>query len=121
MTEPSPKRFRLSAHETNNLVFRLEERKYGRRLSSAELARKADVSLEDVNNVENQLPIENEIILDRIGHALGISGDLLRKIAGYAAITTEEYQTLEHCFGLSPHGEVVPQQCARLGIENIYH
>ncbi|TAK32722.1 MAG: hypothetical protein EPO21_14630 [Chloroflexota bacterium] len=121
MAQASPKRFRLSEHETNALIFRLEQRKYGHRLSSMELAQKANVSLDDVNSVEKQLPIKDQFVLDAIGHALGISGDLLRKIAGFATISAEELQIVEECFGHSPHGEEVPQQCALLGFEHIYH
>jgi len=121
MAQSAQNKLRLSEHQTNALIFRLEDRKYGHHLSSMELAQKANVSLDYVNRIENQQPVEDRHALERIAHALGITADLLCKIAGLAEITDEEYRTLESCFELSPHGEEVPPQCASLGFERVYH
>lgn len=121
MAQPAPGAFRLTKHQTNALIFRLEERKYGRQLTSMELAQKADVELDDVNRVERQLPIASRHVLERIGNALGISADLLCKVAGFADFTDEEFRTLESCLTLSPHGEEVPPQCEQLGFRRVFH
>lgn len=120
MAQRAPGKFRLTEKQTNELIFRLEERKYGRRLSSMELAQKANVSLDYVNCVENQLPVDDGQVLERIGHALGISADLLRKIAGFVEITDAELQAIEDCFSLSPDGANVPPTCDRLGFQRVY-
>lgn len=111
---------RVTEHETNDLVFRLEERKYGRRLNSMELAQKADVPLDDVNRVERQLPLPSEEVVEKIANALGISPELLCKIAGQTEMTGTELEILESCFCLSANGEPVPSECLRLGFRQIY-
>jgi len=120
MAQPAPERFRLTEHQTNDLIFRLEERKYGRRLNSMELAQKATVSLDFVNRVEKQLPIDDRHVLDRIGNALGITADLLCKVAGYEEIAEPEWITLHECLPTSPPGEPVPVQCERLGFKRLW-
>lgn len=110
---------RLTERETNHLIFRLEERKYGQRLNSLELAQKANVSLDDVNRVERQLPLDAEVA-EKIAEALGISPELLGKIAGLAEIAATESQILESCFCLSPDGAQVPSECQRLGFRRVY-
>lgn len=107
-------RARLTERETNDLVFRLEERKYGRRFTSMELAQKANVSLDDVNRVENQLPIESAPTAGRIAKALGIRPDLLTKIAGLEEMSNDELNQLHACLR-QPGGEL-PAECERIGL-----
>jgi len=120
MAQPAPTPFRLTKHQTAELIFALEERKYGRRLTSQELAQKADVDLDVVNRVERQLPIENPDSLERIAHGLGITPDLLCKIAGLTEITEAEWTMLHECLPTSPPGQPVPAQCERIGFRRIW-
>ena len=48
---------RVSENQTDILKDELEERKYGERLTSMELASHANVSLDDVSRFERHLPI----------------------------------------------------------------
>jgi transcriptional regulator with XRE-family HTH domain len=105
---------RLTERETNALVFQLEERKYGRRFTSMELAQKANVSLDDVNRVENQIPIEDPQVVGRIARALGVSPDLLRKIAGWEEMSNDELNQLNACLR-QPEGAAAPE-CAQIGL-----
>ncbi len=108
---------KLTEHETNNFIFWLEERKYGQRLNSMELAQKANVPLDEVNRVERQLPIANPPDAARIAKALGISTDLLAKISGQAPMPEEELNQLEGCLGHG--GEVMPAECERIGLQRL--
>lgn len=105
---------RLTEHETNDLVFRLEERKYGRRLNSMELAQKANVSLDEVNRVENQLPVTDEMAAERIARSLGISPELLGKVSGQEEMSNQELNQLYQCLGRAA-GEM-PEECERIGL-----
>lgn len=105
---------RLTERETNDFVFRLEERRYGRRFTSMELAQKANVSLDDVNRVENQLPIEDAQVASRIAKALGIRADLLSKIAGLEEMSNDELNQLHACLR-EPAGEM-PPECEQIGL-----
>jgi transcriptional regulator with XRE-family HTH domain len=120
MAQPAPAPFRLTKHQTADLLAALEERKYGRRLTSQELAQKADVELDFVNRVERHLAIENQPALDRIATALGISPELLCKIASLAEITPAELTTLQDCLPTSPPDQPVPPQCERIGFRRIW-
>ena len=113
-------RQRLSQHETNELVLRLEERKYGRRLNSMQLAQKASVPLDEINRVERQLPVEDPAVASRIARALGISSDLLPKIAGLEDISTEELHGLDRCLRESPGPGPVSPECQALGLQPVY-
>lgn len=104
---------RLTERETNDLIRKLEERKYGRTLNSMELAQKANVSLDDVNRVENQLPLD-ETVGDHIARALGVSLPLLSKIAGLEEMDNEELNRLHQC--LDRAGGEMPQECERIGL-----
>ncbi len=106
---------RLTERETNDLVFKLEERRYGRRFTSMELAQKANVSLDDVNRVENQLPVERPQAAARIARALGIRGDLLTKISGLEEMSNDELNQLHACLR-QPAGEA-PPECEALGLQ----
>jgi transcriptional regulator with XRE-family HTH domain len=105
---------RLTQHETNDLIFRLEERRFGRRLNSMELAQKANVALDEVNRVERQLPLTGPMAAERIARALGISPDLLGQISGQEEMANEELNQLYECLG-RPAGEM-PEECERIGI-----
>lgn len=120
MAQPSPSKFRLTQHQTNEMIFRLEERKYGQRLNSQQLAQKADISLDFVNRVEKQEPFEDPHALERISIALGITPELLRKIAGFEEITQDEWVTLHNCLPTSPPGQPVPTECERLGFRRLW-
>lgn len=120
MVRPAPEEFRLTEHQTNEAIFRLEERKYGHRLNSEQLAQKASVSLDFVNCVENQLPVTDRHALERIAHALGITVELLGKIAGYADVTEREWTAFQGCLTDSPPGQPVPAECERLGFVRLW-
>jgi len=105
---------RLTERETNDLVVSLEERRYGRRFTSMELAQKAGVSLDDVNRVENQLPIADPQAESRIAKALGVHSDLLNKIAGLEEMSNDELNQLHACLR-QPAGET-PPECERIGL-----
>ncbi len=105
---------RLTQHETNDLVFRLEERRYGHRFNSMELAQKANVPLDEVNRVERQLPIEDPGMVGRIAKILGIGPDLLGKIAGWQEITEGELHLLDRCLAMP--GEAMPTECEQIGL-----
>lgn len=111
---------RLSKHETNDLLFRLEERKYGHRLNSMQLAQKANVSLDDVNRIERQLPLDDPYIIGRISKALGIRADLLPKIAGLEEISTEELHQLDACLIEAARGAPLGPECESAGLQPIY-
>ncbi len=64
---------RLSKNQTNALKDELEERKYGKNLTSMELASKANVSLDDVNQFERHRPMDDPAIQTRIADVLGIT------------------------------------------------
>ncbi len=120
MAQPAPAPFRLTKRQTADVIAALEERTYGRRLTSEELAQKADVDLDEVNRVERHLPLAKHHALDRIANALGITPELLSKIAGLAEITPEEWTTLWDCLPTSPPGEPVPPHCERIGFRRIW-
>jgi|GEM_PF-2039270 len=120
MAQPAPATFRLTKHQTAEAIAALEERKYGRRLNSEELAQKANVDLDAVNRVERQLPIENRATVERIAHALGINADLLEKVAGLAEISQAEWAAFPGCLAASPPGQPVPAQCERIGFRQIW-
>ncbi len=120
MAYPAPEELRLTEHQTNDAIFRLEERRFGRRLNSEQLAQKASVSLDDVNCVENQLPVAYPHALERIAHALGITATLLGKVAGYDRFTEEEWRIFQDCLTASPAGQPVPPTCANLGFSRIW-
>lgn len=120
MAQPASAKFRLTEHETNELIYRLEERKYGHRLNSQELAQKANVSLDFVNCIENQIPVEDRHALDRISNALGITPELLCRIAGFTEITQDEWVMLHDCLPTSRPGEPVSEQCERLGFRRLW-
>ncbi len=105
---------RLTEHETNDLIHRLEERKYGRDLNSMELAQKSNVSLDEVNRVENQLPVTEVMVAERIARALGISPELLSKIAGQEEMPNAELNLLHQCLARAA-GEM-PEECERIGL-----
>lgn len=120
MAQPAPSLFRLTEHQTNDTIFKLEERKYGRRLSSMELAKKAEVALDYVNCIERQRRVTDRHAVERIAHALGISASLLCKISGVEAMSQEEWTTLQRCLESAPAGQPVPPQCAQIGVERIW-
>lgn len=105
---------RLTQHETNDLIFRLEERKFGRRLNSMELAQKANVSLDEVNRVERQLPVTDQMAAEHIARTLGISPGLLGRISGQEEMANEELNQLYECLA-RPAGER-PEECERIGM-----
>lgn len=113
---------RLSEHQTNDLIFKLEERKYGHRLNSVELSHKADVSLDYVNRVERQIPIGDQRVMEKIANALGITSSLLRKIAGFEDISADTFHQLEKCLaepqpeGQGEGGKAVSPECERIGL-----
>ncbi len=106
---------RLTERETNDLLFKLEERKYGRRFTSMELAQKANVSLDEVNRVENQLPAQDPQAPARIARALGVAPELLSRIAGLEEMTNDELNQLHACLR-APAGEM-PMACAEIGLQ----
>lgn len=120
MAQPAQAPFRLTKHQTAEILFALEERKYGHRLSSQELAKRADVDLDVINRIERHLPIDDAHALGRVANTLGITPELLCKIAGLAEITPEEWQTLVQCLPTSRPGEPVPPQCERIGFRRIW-
>jgi len=120
MVRPAPEEFRLTERQTNDAIFQLEERKYGHRLNSEQLAQKAGVSLDIVNCVENQLPVTDHHALERIAHALGITVGLLCKVAGFEDVTEREWSTFQGCLTESPSGQPVPSTCERLGFTRIW-
>ncbi len=120
MAQPAPAKFRLTQHQTNEIIFRLEERKYGHRLNSQQLAQKADVSLDFINHVEKQQPFDDPHVLERISIALGITPDLLRKVAGFEEITQDEWVMLHNCLPTSPPGQPVSPECERLGFRRLW-
>lgn len=105
---------RLTEHETNDLIRKLEGRKYGRILNSVELSQKANVSLDEVNRIENQLPVTNAMATERIARALGISIDLLAQIAGLEEMRNEDLNQLHQC--LAQTGQEMPEECERIGL-----
>jgi hypothetical protein len=120
MAQPAPAPFVLTKHQTADLMGALEERKYGRRLNAEELAQKASVSLDDVNRVERHLPLGDQPTVEQIAHALGISGDLLGKVAGLVSFTPREWQVLQGCLTCCPPDQPVPDQCQSVGIRRIW-
>lgn len=106
---------RLTERETNGLLHRLEERKYGRQLNSMELAQKANVPLDEVNRVENQLPAEDPQAASRIARALGVEPDLLTRISGLEEMSNDELNQLHACLNL-PEGEM-PPECDLIGLQ----
>lgn len=105
---------RLTEHETNDLLHRLEERKYGRQLNSMQLAQKANVSLDDVNRVENQLPLADPMTAERIARALGVSPALLSQIEGQEEMPDQDLNLLYDCLEAGA-GEML-EACERLGL-----
>jgi len=99
MAQQAPSPVRLTKDQTSWVMHALEECKYGRRLNAEELAQKAGVDLDAVNRVELHLPIHDAEIRERIANALGITTDLLAKVAGLSEIRPEEWQTLQKCLG----------------------
>ncbi len=105
---------RLTEHETNDLIRKLEKRKYGRVLNSVELSQKANVSLDEVNRIENQLPVTNALAAERIARALGISINLLDQIAGRQEMPNEDLNQLHQC--LAQTDQEMPEECGRIGL-----
>lgn len=112
---------RVSEIQTNMLKDELEERMYGERLTSMELASKASVSLDDVNRFERHLPIADSAILIRLAEALGITTDLYDKIAGSDEISTEELRQVEQCIMDSKSSGTTSAECQRLGLRPVLH
>lgn len=112
---------RLSKNQTNALKDELEERKYGENLTSMELADKANVSLDEVNRFERHLPIEDPATQGRIATALGITADLLAKIAGSEEISTEALSELEQCILDSKSTGTTSAECQRIGLRPVLH
>lgn len=110
---------RLSKDQTNAIKDELEERKYGKNLTPMELARKADVSLDDVNRFETHLPIEDPAIQNRIANALGITTDLLNKIGGFEEISTDALSQLEQCISDSTSTGTTSPECQRIGLRPV--
>ena len=107
---------RLTEQQTNELIVRLEERCYGHRLNSMRLAQKANVPLDMVNRVENQLPIDEVAIFERIAKALGVTPALLRKVAGYAEMSDDELQRLDVCLAAPATDRSLQGFCQELGL-----
>ena len=105
-----------SKHETNDLIRRLEERRYGRTFNSMELAQKASVPLDDINRAERQLPIADTQAVERVAKTRGVTAHWVLKIAGLEEISTEELQRLADC--LDESGDVSPK-CQRVGIQRL--
>lgn len=105
MAQRAPAPFRLTKDQTASVMHALEERKYGRRLNAEQLAQKANVDLDSVNRVELHLPIHDAAIRERIANALGITTDLLAKVAGLSEIRPEEWQTLQSCLQIGSIGQ----------------
>lgn len=106
---------RLSEHQTNDLIWRLEERKYGHRLNSMQLAQKADVPLDMVNRIENQLPVDDAAV-ERIAKVLGVTEDLLRKVAGLAEFADDELRQLDVCVAAPASDRTLQVYCDRIGL-----
>ncbi len=109
---------RLTKHETNGLMIKLEQRKYGRQFNSMELAQKANVSLDDINRVERQLPIDDPNIVAKIAKTLGVTPELLQKIAGLQDMTEQELYQLQNCLS-QPPGAGQESECEALGLEEV--
>lgn len=105
---------RLSEHEVGQVLDRVEERRYGRRLDSMELAQKAGVSLDYVNQVENRLPVTNRRAEEDIAKALSISVELLRKVSGRDEFSEEEWSQFQQCL-VEDSGGRPSAACERLG------
>lgn len=106
---------RLPEHKTSEVISTLEERMYGNRLSPAQLAQKAGVAPEYVSQLENQIPVDDHIVLGKIADALGVTPDLLHKIAGLEEMSEKELRTLERCLG-DPSGGRTGPRCAEIGL-----
>ncbi|MDI7274554.1 MAG: hypothetical protein QME94_01110, partial [Anaerolineae bacterium] len=74
----------------------------------------ANVSLDEVNRVENQLPPVDPMASERIGRALGVSSELLTKISGLVEMSNDELNQLHQCLGQAA-AEMSPE-CARIGM-----
>ncbi len=111
---------RLSKPQTNELILKLEGRKYGRGLTSMELAEKAGVSLDYVNRVERQLPFEDQHALERIANALGITPTLLRQLAGFVEMPAEQLDRLEECLAGPGGGREPSPECEEAGLRRVY-
>ncbi|MBX6770363.1 MAG: hypothetical protein IRY83_01430 [Chloroflexi bacterium] len=120
MAQMAPTPFRLTKHQTAEALALLEERKWGHRLTSQELAQRADVELDVVNSIERHLPLTDPHPIERVAHALGITPELLRKIAALDDITPDEWATFAECARTSPPGEPVPSRCEHLGFRRIW-
>lgn len=107
---------RLSKHETNDLIFRLEELKYGHRFNSMQLAQKANVSLDDVNRVERQIPLDDPRALERIARTLGVTPELLLRIGGIEEISTEDLHQLDRCLLNTQAQGAMTAECERVGL-----
>ena len=112
---------RVSENQTDILKDELEERKYGERLTSMELASHANVSLDDVSRFERHLPIEDPAILTRLADSLGITTDLYCKIAGTEEISTEALSQLEQCIMESKNTGTTSAECQRIGLKPVLH
>ncbi len=106
---------RLTERETNDLLLRLEERMYGRRFNSMQLAQKAGVPLDAVNRVENQLPVPDPQARDRIARTLGVSPELLARISGLEEMSNDELNQLHAC--LRSTGGETPPACEQIGLQ----
>ena len=105
---------RLSEREVGQVLDRLEERRYGRRLDSMELAQKAGVSLDYVNQVENRLSVTDGGAEEKIAKALSISVDLLRRVSGREEFSDEEWSEFQRCLVEDSSGRP-SAACERLG------
>ncbi|CCF83356.1 hypothetical protein [Nitrolancea hollandica] len=112
---------RLSKNQTNALKDELEERKYGKHLTSMELADKANVALDEVNRFERHLPIEDPATRGRIATALGITPELLAKIGGSEEISMDALSELEQCILDSTSTGTTSEKCQRLGLRPVLH
>jgi transcriptional regulator with XRE-family HTH domain len=108
----------LSEQKTNEIVYRLEEMRFGKQLSEEELAQKADVPLDYVNRLETQQRIEDREGAERLAKTLGITSALLEKIMGVEQITHEELQHLENCLA-RPGSRQAGAVCQRIGLKNM--
>jgi transcriptional regulator with XRE-family HTH domain len=112
---------RLSKNQTNALKDELEKRKYGKNLTSMELASKANVSIDDVNRFERHRPIDDPTIQTRSADALRVTTDLLSKIAGTEEIATETLSQLERRITESKSTGTTSAACQRLGLRPVQH
>ena len=107
---------RVSEGEASLIIRRLEARRYGRKMESGELAQKAGVALEAVEQVESRVPSVDERSEDQIANTLGITVSLLRKVTGWDEFSTEEWNQFQWCLNEEDPGQPSPA-CIRLGFQ----